>query len=371
MSLRFAVSSKEFITTLDRVARVVKSNPRGVPSLLCVKLDVHAGEVYVSAVSTMASVRVQVQGAKVGSYSEPVVVDFEKLRDRISRSGSKLGVEAKGNTLTIISDTSQKIGLVLGDIREFPTVEWEIVEESYGLEKSKFSSILKSASSIAGTSALTPAFLQVYIKEGKIYSASGSSYQISPIGCNPSLVSTIPTQTIPSILSFLKDAPHDEVWLSQHNSDFVVVSVGNDHFQTTPLSVDFPDLEQLFYTVRVAAQNECTLDRGLLINAINSALSSTDEYGTVYLTTPSKVAGSLKIEANSEVGDYFTTSLTCYWTGPGEQKVRFVANDLLRHLKTLTEERVTLKFTDDFRGTSAPLYLEEGEQSAIINQFRI
>lgn len=371
MSLTFAASSSDLLTALDRVSRVVRSNPRSVPTLLCVKFDVENDRLYMSATSSMASVRVQVRDAVIGSHKGTVVVNWEKFKDRVSKSGKKVAVSANGKGMSLQSSDNQRIGIVLEDMREFPDITWDTVEESYGVPKDMFREALESSYSVASSTSLAPSFLQVYIKDQKVYSGSGTSYQILPMKCNPEFESTIPASSIPPIVSFLKSSDEDTVWISQQNTDFVSIICGPDQFQATPLTIPFPDLEQTFYSVRIASKSECTVDRRELIKTISAAQTSADEYGSVLLTTPSNAAGPLKVEASGGHGDWFSSSVECIWTGAGEREIRVVGAELLKYLRTLSVEKVTLMVADDFKGTAAPIYIESGEYSAIINQFRV
>ena len=132
--MQFATYKDSFLSALNRVSKIVKSNPRSVESLQCVKITSYAGQVYVSAVSSMGSAKVMIQGAK-SSGSEDVLVDLDRLKDRVSKTSNMLKVEVDSHTLKITSTDDQRLGLAINDPREYPDVAWAVPEESYGLDK--------------------------------------------------------------------------------------------------------------------------------------------------------------------------------------------------------------------------------------------
>lgn len=369
--MKFAASKVPIITSLDRLSRIVKSNPRSVEILQCVLVEAIGQEVYITATSSMASARVQVTGAKVAE-SGKFVVGLDRLKDRVSKAAEALVLETSANSLRILSSDDQKLGLSLNDTREFPEIDWTDPEESYGLKKKEVVELFKVANSLTSTtSSLTPAFLQVHIKEQNLWVASGVSYQVFPMECNPSLNSSIPTQTLSALTAFIQEAEGDTVWLSQLNEDDVVVSVGQDQFQTTPLAVDFPDLTPLFDKVRVASVSECIVKRRRLVEELSKAKTSVDNYGRISIKIEGVAAAMMVLQASSHAGDWYESKIPVIWTGTPDRTFTFNLEALLKFLRTFSGDDITLFIGDDFKGDLAPIYAEEEGHEGIINQFRI
>ena len=366
--MQFGASKDNLLAALSRVGKIIKWNPRSVPIRQCVKIESYGNNLFVVATSTMANARVQVEGAVISDPGEPFVVNYDKFKDRVSKAGDVLAIVTDGGSMQILSSSDQKLGLALSDIREFPETQWEEPEESYGLDKNKFATALTTSGSMSSSSSLTPALLQVSIKDQTVTSGNRVAYQILPMQCNPELRSTIPTSTIPALVTFISESAGDQVWLSQAGGENVVVSVGLDQFQTQPLAIEFPDVQSVFGSARVVTQYECTVDRKTLVKELAKAQTSTDSKGTLNLKISGKVAAKIEVSAAS-AGDWYEGVVPCIWTGP-EKSMTFAVEDLIKFLRAFDEDEIVLRMGDDFKGNPSPVYCKEGEHEAILNQLR-
>lgn len=365
------VYKEDLISSLNRVAKIVKTNPRNVDILQCVKIETMGEEVFITATSPMASARVLVPNAIAGEPGA-AVVNLDRFKDRISKAAGAMRIESDAHSMKIVSSEDQKLGLALNILEEFPTIEWAISEESYGLDRDEWVELLLSAASqTANTTALTPAFLQVKLENQFLWVSSGVSYQKLPVNCNPELVSAIPTATLGSLVGFIKESEGDTVWLSQMNEDDVVVTVGKDQFQAVPLALKFPDVNHVFDQVRVTAVDVLEVDRKRLITELTRASTSTDEYGRVTLTLSKGAFTLITIKASSPTGDWFESEVQAVWGGGGDRVLTFNLDSLLRFLKSFSEDAMELKVGDDTKGELSPIYCTEGDQIGILNQFRI
>ena len=369
--MQFATYKDSFLSALNRVSKIVKSNPRSVESLQCVKITSYAGQVYVSAVSNMGSAKVLIQGAK-SSGSEDVLVDLDRLKDRVSKTSNMLKVEVDSHTLKITSTDDQRLGLAINDPREYPDVVWAVPEESYGLDKEELLNLFEIANRITNTTtALTPPFLQVLIRDNILWVANEASYQKFPIECNPSLEASVPTQTLAALSRFIQESEGDRVWLSQVGEDDIVVTVGNDQFQTAPLAVAFPELSPMFDRVKVMTTYQLTLDRAKLLSSLTKAKTSSDNYGRVTIDILGTGLTNITIQSQSPSGDWYEATQSAVWDGEGERSLTFNIETLTKFLSSYVEDKIILRIGDDYRGDLSPVYVEEGERSGIITQFRI
>lgn len=368
----FATHKDPLLKALDRISSIVKANPRTVDILQTVLVDSYGGDVYLTATSPMANAKVEVKGAKVGA-SGAFVVNYDKFRDRVSKSGDTMRLEADETTLKIISSDDQRLGIPLNDIREFPEITWEFPEESYGMQSEDLIALLRTANSLTSSvTSLTPAFLQVMIKDRQLWAANNVSYHKIPISCNPSLESRIPTATLTSIVKFIQDSGGDQVWLSHINESHVVITSGADQFQATPISAPFPDLTELFKQTAVRATSDLKVDRKRLISELTKAKTSADTYGRVTITIPDTALTSMVVETQSEGGDWYEGTVPgCLWTGSAGRNLVFNIDTLLSYLRSFSGEELVLQVGDDFKGDLTPLMCKEGEHVGIINQFRI
>lgn len=369
--MRWAVEKDSLLSTLNRVSRIIKSNPRSVDILQCIKVSTYSNEVYLTAVSSMANVKVQVPGAVVGESGE-FVINLDRFRDRVSKAGSRMRLDSDGMTLKIFSSDDQRLGLKLADPREYPSVEWVVVDESYGLKSADFLSLIRTANSLTSSvTSLTPAFLQVKLKNKELWVSSGVTYHRFDVECNPELDSTIPVQTLSALAAFIQESGGDTIWLSQGDQTEVVVSVGNDQFQTSALAVQFPDLEPLFERVRISSDLELKVNRRALIEELNKAKTSVDEYGRVRLTFDGKVVAQMNIHTESASGDWYESKIPCVWTGSEDRELVFNIDTLTRFLQSFNHDEIELGIGEDFKKDLSALYCSEEEHSGIINQFRI
>lgn len=368
----FATHKESFLRALDRVSPVVKSNPRSIDVLQGVKLETIGTDVFVTASSPMANTRVLVEGAVVAGSGE-VAVNFDKLRDRVSKSGESMRLEVKEKFLRITSSDDQRLGIPINDLREFPAVEWAQPEESYGLETPHFVGLLKTASSVTSeVTSLNPAFLQIQIRDQFLWGANSVSYQRIPINCNPSLNSSIPTATIHAMTKFIQDSGGDKVWLSQVGKEHVVVSVGKDQFQAVPLALDFPNLSQAFDHTKVRVSESLKIDRKKLVTALAKAKTSADSYGRVTLVLQGTALTTLLIKTRSDHGDWYEEEIApVIWEGKEGRTLTFNIDTLLSFLRSFKEEDVILELGDDFKGDLTPVLCVEGDHVAILNQFRV
>lgn len=367
----FAAPKDDLSAALSRVSRVVKSNPKSVEILQCVKVESYGSNVYVVATSSMASSRVQVDSAVLkepGSF----VVSLDRLSDRVAKAGDSMALESDDTSLKIVSSDDQRLGLKTNDPREFTEIEWSLSEESYGIDKAELVGLFKLANSLAASSSsLTPAFLQAHLKEQKLWVANGISYHVFDVLCNPALESSIPTQTLSALIGFVQESAGDTVWLSQLSGDEVVVSVGDDQFQTTPLSVKFPDLEPQFTRAEVAAIHTISVNRTRLITELNKAKTSMDKHGRVTLTIEGQGTAMIKVETASELGDWYESKVPTIWSGPPNRALVFNLESLVKFLQSFKVEEIDLMIGDDFKSNLSAIYCSEGGHSGIINQFRI
>lgn len=369
--MRWAVEKESLLSAIDRVSRIVKSNPRSVDILQCVKVSTYAQQVYLTATSSMASVKVQVRGAVLSDGGE-FVINLDKLRDRVSKAGSKIVLQSDDSTLKIMSSNDQKLGLRLADPREFPEVKWVLVDESYGLPTNEVVNLLKHAHSItSSTSGLTPAFLQAKFVDRKMLVSSGVSFHKFDVECNPALNSSIPTQTLSPLTAFIQESEGDTIWLSQDDSDEVVISVGNDQFQTSSLAIAFPDLEPLFEKVRIASDADVRVNRKDLIRELNNAKNSADDYGRVSLTMEGTLSTFMVVRCESASGEWFEAKLPCLWAGTEGRTLVFNVESLVKFLQSFTTDDSVLYVGDDSKKDLAAVYCSEEGHSGIINQFRI
>lgn len=367
----WAVEKDSLLSSIDRVSRIVKSNPRSVDILQCVKVSTYAQQVYLTATSSMASVKVQVRGAVLSDGGE-FVINLDKLRDRVAKAGAKIVLQSNDSTLKIMSSNDQKLGLRLADPREFPDVKWVLVDESYGLPTTEVADLLKHAHSItSSTSGLTPSFLQAKFVNRKMWVSSGVSFHKFDVQCNPNLDSSIPTQTLSSLTAFIQESEGDTIWLSQDDSDEVVISVGNDQFQTSALAISFPDLEPLFEKVRIASDSDVRTSRKDLIRELNNAKNSADDYGRVTLTMEGTLSTSMVIRCESMSGEWFEAKIPCMWTGTEGRTLVFNVESLIKFLQSFTTDDIVLHLGDDLKKDLAAIYCSEEGHSGVINQFRI
>lgn len=366
----WAASRDSILHSLSRVSRVVKANPRSIDILQCIRVYSSGTDVYISASSAMASARVQVHGAKV-SRQGYFVVDFDRFKDRVSKTSGSIVMDVDTSSLQIISSADQKMFLRLNDEREYPLIDWKDPDESYGIQRDELvKTFVQAASVTTQTSSLTPAFLQVKIKNQKIYAASGSTYHILPFKCNPQLEATIPVRSLALIVGFINATEdNDMVWVSQNNTESVVVSVGTDQFQTEPLALEFPDLSPLFEKVRIASINEIEVPRKPLIEEITRSRTSADEFDRVTLSVESGNNPVVRVCTSNRNGDSYEASVPCAWSGPDRTLV-FPVDTLLGFLKVFNSDKLTFMVGDEYRGDLPPLYVKEGEQEGVCNQFR-
>jgi DNA polymerase III sliding clamp (beta) subunit (PCNA family) len=314
---------------------------------------------------------VKVQSALVKESGE-FVIDFNRFRDRVSKAGPQIVLDSDDQSLKIISSEDQRLGLKLNDPREFPTVAWNVTDESYGLKTEEFIGLLSTANTLAsGVSSLTPAFLQLKIRDQELWAASGSTYHRFKLHCNPTLNTSIPLNTVPALISFIKESEGGTIWMSQDEGDEVVISVGHDQLQTSPLAVQFPDLNGLFDRVQVTSTHELHLQRREIINALSKAASSADAYNRVSLSFEGEVATSMLVRTESEVGDWFEIKIPCLWSGKKDRTMVFNSEDLIRFIRSFESEEIKLLVGDDYKREVAAIYCEERDHSGILNQFRI
>ena len=367
----FAGTKVGLLNAIDRVSRIVKSNPKSVDILQCIKVDSYAGKVYLIAISSMASARVQVAEAVLKSPGS-FVVNLDRFKDRVSKAGDQLVLESDDSSLKIVSSSDQRLGLRLNDPREFPDVEWELSDESYGLDQKDLVTLLKKAHSLASSAtSLTPAFMQAHLEDRKLWVANGVSYQVFDVECNPALKSSIPTQTLSALSAFIQESGGDTVWLAQMGDENVVVSVGDDQFQTTPLVVTFPNLEPLFSKVKIATSHQLTFQRTALINELSKGKTSADAYGRVTLFMKGVGGTTITVDVKSEAGDWYQGKVPCTWMGTADRTLVFNLEALSKFLQSFSAENITLFVGEDFKGDLSAIYCEEEGHNGIVNQFRI
>ena len=359
----FATHKESFLVALDRLSRIVKSSPKSIDVLQCVKIESYGTEVFAVATSSMASARVLIKDAVVGEPGS-FLVNLDRLKDRVSKAAPQIKLQADSGTLKIISSDDQKLGLALNDEREFPEVKWVMAEESYGLDKQEVITLFKKAHALTNNAnVLTPSFLQVRIVDQTLWVANGVSYQQFPIQCNPALESSIPTQTLFAITGFAQESEGDTVWLSQAGEDEVVVTVGK--------AVEFPNLAPVFDKVRISTANSLRVSRRKLVDELSKAKSSTDEYGRVTIDIQRSAMTSITVQAQASNGDWYESRLTGAWDGESERSLTFNLDSLHKFLQTFSDDEVTINIGDDFKGELSPAYIEEEGHIGIINQFRI
>lgn len=369
--MRWKTDKAPFLSALSRVSKVVASNPRSVPILQCVLIESIGQDLYVIATSSSASVRVQVRDAVVGEPGR-IVVSLDKLRDRVSKTTGDIVFEADSNMLRISSSTDQRLGIRLNDIREMPSLTWVDSDESYGFSTDEVSSIFRKIAGVsAKTTALTPSFLQAKISEQRVAFASGMSYHSIPVKVHPSLTARVPLSTLGYIISFISDSGYDKVWFSQNYSDTLVVSVGKDQFQATPLSIDFPNISPLFDKVDIASTQECVLDRRAFLKELRSARSTTDDSGSVSLRLAGLgMAAAIHLDVRSTVGDFYQSVVGCSWDGEDNRTLTFQIDSLISFLNAFDSDRLSFLVGSDTRGELAPIIVREGEGVGVLNQYR-
>lgn len=366
--MRFAASKDSLRAALDRVSRVVKSNPKSLEVLQCVKVSTYSGRVYIEAASPKAATRVTVDGAKV-SDSGQFLVDYDKLKDRISKTSGAAVLDAtSGTSLVITSTQDQRLSIRLRAVEEFPETEWDMPDESYSVLVEDLTSVLKDANrTLKGVSALTPMFLQIKIKDSRVQFASGATYHSIPLKCNPSLDVSIPSDMLSPIEAFISRSGTDRVWLSQSKSN-VVVTVNDDQLQATSLSAPFPNMESSIEKIRVSSVHDLEVDRKRLISEVTDARSSSDEYGTVKIVVNGTIITDMTIRTESETGDTFESSMPCQWSGKEGREFTFTCDSLLTFLHTFSKDTMVLSTGEVIRGSSPSIYYEEGDRVGVLNQ---
>lgn len=368
--MEFSTKKETLRVALDRVAKIVKSNPRTVDILQCVKFSTYAGQTFLSATSSMASARVEFESKLIADGE--FVVNFERLKDRINKAGEVVTLSTTRTMLSIVSSDDQKLGLQLNELDDFPDIEWIHPEESYGLDKKELVELFTKAALITSTaSPLTPSFMQVRIDKQRLWAANGMSYASFFIECNPALTTTVPATTLSSIVSFIKECEGDKVWISQGGNERVVVSVGNDQIQAAPLVASFPDLIPMMDRVRIASINDLYVERRALINELNNCRTSVNSFGKVILRIEGQGVTKMFIEARNEIGDWYESSIPITWSGEPNRELAVNLENMVYFLRTFKEDNATLRIADDLRGESAAIYLEEEDHVGIINQLRI
>lgn len=370
--MRWKVDKDILSSALQRVEKVVKSNPRSVEILHNILLDSLGEDLYVTAKSNMASVRIKLDGAIVHDQGS-IVVNFDKFRDRISKTEGEVVLDYNRSSLSISSSSDQRLGISLGDSRLFPTTKWNEEEESYSIKVEDFIELLRNAAKITSSAtALTPSFMQIKIKDQLMYCSSGIVFLSTPINVNPSLVVRIPNATLTPLAAFLKADGVDRVWVSQGGKDSMSVSVGCDQFQATPLALDFPDITELLERVRIASSVEISFDKSLLTSALRNARSTAGDGGLVTLSFSGLGSSTMHIETQSSTGDWFESSIPCNWYGSEDFVLEFQIDSLIGFLSCIPASVTKVAaFTSPSLKDKAPLYVKEGEFVAALNQYQV
>ena len=368
----FAVRKEDIQSALSRVGRVVKSNSKSAAILQCVLFSSYAGKVYITATSHISSVKVVLPTLKNINIEGSFAVNFDKLKDRISKSSSEILLETDLKVLKVQSSNDQKLGIALNNATAFPEVKWVDPDESYGVPKDSFLDTLTEFNRFtANVSSLTPAFLQVLIRDQLIFSSSGSSYIRKPLEVNPNLDVRIPTNSLSHLASFIQETEEDTVWISQDPSNAVVVTVGTEQIQASSSTVPFPNLAPLFDNAEVACVEGIQINRTDLLKELIRAKTSLDRWQQIKLNVSGVGYTSMKVSTVSDVGDWFESSIPCTWVGGKDIEMIFSFDTLSRFLTMFKEEKVNLMIGPDIKGDPTQVLVEEGESSGVITQFRI
>lgn len=366
--MKITATKDSLKAALDRVSGIVRSNPRSLDVLQCVRISTYSDRVYVEARSPKAAVRVVVSGASVVESGE-LLVNFDKVKDRISKIGSEATVSTSETSLLINSGNDLRLSITLNDVREFPDASWSYPDESYSIDTGEFLSLLaKSASTLKEVSALTPSFMQVKIDSNQWRMSTGAAHFVLPIKCNRNLSVSIPSGMLSSIAAFVKESGSDVVWLSQDGEN-LVVTVGDDQLQSMSLISPFPDTQPIIDKVRVASTNSLEIERKRLLSEISRAKSSMDESSAITLTINGTAVTNLTVGATSEVGDTYESTMPCVWSG-SPRTLTFTYETLHSFLMMFECDIMDISVGDPIRSSLPAWYYEEGESVGILNQFR-
>ena len=360
------------LKSLDRVSKIVKSNPRAIELLQCVLLETYGDDLYIIAKSHNVAARVCVPNTIVKSAGSSIVA-FDRLREAVKNSSANIVMDTSSDTsMKIYSSDDQRIGIPTKDVREFPSTIWLDLDESYAVDTTDFIVALQESVSLSNSnSSLSPMFMQVLIKDNCITSANGVSYQRIPIKCHKSLEVSIPINSVPLIVGFIKESGIDKAWVSTDTGKQIVLSTGKDQFQVSALAVTFPDLDSVFSSAAVRTAESLEVDRKKFIAELTKARLYSDEYGRVSLRIIGPAITSVSISSKDNNGGWFESAVNAVWSNKNPVDLIFSVDSLLNFLKLFQKDTVTLKLGDDFRGDKTPMYCIEGGTIGVLNQFNI
>jgi DNA polymerase-3 subunit beta len=230
-----------------------------------------------------------------------------------------------------------------------------------------FVNALTKVKGAAAKEGVRPALQMVDVSKGNVRASDGAIFRQVHIDELADMEMQIPLGAVEDLVKLLRSTEAEKMGIGQ-TADHLLFILGGDAFIITKNNVEYPDVEGLLLAPALTNNCRLTVDRQQLIAGVRRVRINADEDTksvAFALTT-----NSLDLRAHDKYGDAADQVLEVSYTAPART---FGVNheNLIDALQAIDAQSVTIMLGDNSGSKKAPLFIEDGDTVAVIQQLKL
>jgi DNA polymerase-3 subunit beta len=250
------------------------------------------------------------------------------------------------------------------DYPEVPDVE-DIV--AVDVQRLTLINALTKVKGAAAKEGVRPALQMVDISNGNVRASDGAIFRQV---CMPELAEMkmqIPLGAVEDLVKLLRNNEAEKLGIGQ-TEDHLLFIIGDGVFIITKNNLEYPDVEGMLLGPARSNKSRLTADRQQLIAGIRRVRinADADTKGVAFVLTEN----SLDLRTHDKYGNAADQILEVQYVS-SERTFGVNHENLLDVLQVVDSPLVTIMLGDDSRARKAPLFIEDGDVVAVLQQIKL
>jgi len=258
------------------------------------------------------------------------------------------------------------------DISLMPSTGYPIVPDvdaasAVVVSRAAFVNALTKVKGAAAKEGVRPALQMVDVSKGNVRASDGAIFRQVHVSELADMEMQIPLGAVEDLVKLLRSTEADKMGIGQ-TADHLLFILGGDVFIITKNNVEYPDVEGLLLAPALTNKCRLTVDRQQLIAGVRRVRINADEdtKSVAFVLT----TDSLDLRTHDKYGDAADQVLEVSYTAPART---FGVNheNLIDALQAIDAQTVTIMLGDNSGSKKAPLFIEDGDTVAVIQQLKL
>jgi DNA polymerase-3 subunit beta len=249
----------------------------------------------------------------------------------------------------------------------YPAVPDVDAAATVAVSRAAFVNALTKVKGAAAKEGVRPALQMVDVSKGNVRASDGAIFRQVRVSELADMEMQIPLGAVEDLVKLLRSTAAENMGIGQ-TADHLLFVLGGDVFIITKNNVEYPDVEGLLLAPALANKCRLTVDRQQLIAGVRRVRINADEdtKSVAFVLT----TNSLDLRTHDKYGDAADQVLEVSYTAP-ERTFGVNHENLIDALQAIDSQAVTIMLGDNSGSKKAPLFIEDGDTVAVIQQLKL